>query len=139
MPNSLNISFADFARPRGDLVVFCGEGLKLGPATKKTLAPLADQLQRAAAADRFSGKADSTLDIVAPSGLDLLRLIVVGTGKKADLKSRDIVKLGGIAMGIAMAKLPAAAARITIFAEFGDGALQPRHVAELALGARLRA
>jgi leucyl aminopeptidase len=46
-----------------------------------------------------------------------------------------VVKLGGIAMG----KVPAVAAEATIFAEFASGALKGDQVADLVLGARLRA
>ena len=63
------------------------------------------------------------------------RLVVVGAGKDGDLKSRDIVKLGGIAMG----KVPATAADATIFAEFASGTLKGDQIADLALGVRLRA
>jgi leucyl aminopeptidase len=92
-------------------------------------------LRRAAAADRFTGKSGSALDIVAPHGLDAPRLIVIGIGKENEIKPRDIVKFGGIAMG----KLPAAAADASVFAEFGTGPLKPDQVADLALGIRLRA
>jgi leucyl aminopeptidase len=135
MPNVLKLGFTSFARVRGVLVTFCAENLKFGPATRKTLLPVEQLVRRAAAADRFTGKNGSVLDIVAPQGLDLPRLVVVGTGKETDLKPRDIVKLGGTAMG----KLPAAASEGTIFAEFASGALKPDQVADLALGARLRA
>ncbi|HTV37363.1 MAG TPA: leucyl aminopeptidase [Xanthobacteraceae bacterium] len=135
MPDVLKLGFASFGRVRGVLVVFCAENLKFGPATKKALSPVEQLARRAAAADRFTGKNGSTLDIVAPAGLDLPRLVVVGTGKESELTSQDIVKLGGIAMG----KIPAAAAEATIFAEFAEGALKPEQVADLALGVRLRA
>ncbi len=135
MPAALKFGFMPLARPRGVLVVFCEDNLKFGPATQRTLAPLGDLIRRAAAADRFTGKQGTSLDIVAPSGLNLPRLVVLGIGKENDLKPRDIVKLGGIAMG----KVPAAAPTATIFAEFGSGPLKANQVAELALGARLRA
>ncbi|MGB7078679.1 MAG: leucyl aminopeptidase [Xanthobacteraceae bacterium] len=128
-------SFTGFAHPRGVLVVFCEDNLKLGPATQRALNPVGDLLRRAAAADRFTGKNGSILDIIAPGGLNLPRLLVVGIGKESDLKPRDIVKLGGIAMG----RVPAVAASATIFAEFGSGALKGDQAADLALGARLRA
>ena len=83
--------------------MFCAEGLKFGPATQKALSPIGDLLRRAAAADRFTGKSGSALDIIAPAGLNVPRLVVVGTGKERDLKDRDIVRLGGVAMG----KVPA--------------------------------
>jgi len=135
MPAALKFGFTPFARPRGVLVVFCEENLKFGPATQRTLAPLGDLVRRAAAADRFSGKQGSSLDIIAPTGLNVPRIIVVGIGKESELKPRDIVKLGGVAMG----KVPSAAPTATIFAEFGSGPLKANQVAELALGARLRA
>ncbi len=135
MPDVLKLGFAPFARVRGVLVTFCAENLKFGPATKKALAPAEQLVRRAAAADRFTGKSGSTLDIVAPAGLDLPRLAVVGIGKESELTSQGIVKLGGVAMG----KVPAAAAEATIIAEFGAGALKPDQVAHLALGVRLRA
>jgi leucyl aminopeptidase len=135
MPAVLTLGFASFARTRGILVVFCGESLKFGPATKKALSAAEEQIRRAAAADRFTGKSGASLDIVAPQGLDVPRLVVIGTGKDTDPKPRDIVKLGGLAMG----KVPSAAAEATILAEFGSGALKPGQVADLALGVRLRA
>jgi leucyl aminopeptidase len=135
MPDVLKLGFTPFARIRGVLVVFCAENLKFGAAAKKMLSAADAQLRRAAAADRFTGKSGSVLDIVAPQALDVPRLIVVGTGKEGEIKPRDIVKLGGIAMG----KLPAAAAQATIYAEFGAGALKPDQVADLSLGVRLRA
>jgi leucyl aminopeptidase len=132
---ALKLGFVPFSRLRGVLVAFCGENLKFGPATRKALSSVDALLRRAAAADRFTGKNGSSLDIVAPSGLDLPRLVIVGTGKDSELKPQDIVKLGGVAMG----KLPSNAAQATIMAELGSGPLKPEQVADLALGVRLRA
>jgi leucyl aminopeptidase len=135
MPEGPKIGFIAFNRLRGVLVVFSADGLKFGPATQKALAPVGDLVRRAAAADRFTGKRGSTLEIIAPSGLDAPRLVVVGTGKERDLKDRDLVKLGGAAMG----RVPAAAPQATIMAEFAGGALKAEQITDLALGARLRA
>jgi len=135
MPDPLKIGFIPFGRQRGVLITFSAEGLKFGPATHKALAPMGDLQQRAAAADRFTGKQGSALEIIAPSGLSVPRLIVIGTGKERDLKDRDLVRLGGVAMG----KVPATAAHATIVAEFGAGALKAEQIANLALGVRLRA
>jgi leucyl aminopeptidase len=128
------IGFTSYDRLRGVLVTFCAEGLKFGPATQKALAPIGDLHRRAAAADRFTGKNGSALEIVAPSGLNVPRLVIVGTGKERDLKDRDLIKLGGVAIG----RIPATAAQATIFAEFGAGALKADQIADLVLGARLR-
>jgi len=135
MPDALTLGYVPFARVRGVLIVFCGENLKFGPATQQALAPLGDVVRRAAAADRFTGKNGASLDIIAPAGLNLPRLVVIGTGKEGELGSRGVVKLGGVAMG----KVPNAATEATIVAEFGSGPLGADEVADLALGARLRA
>jgi leucyl aminopeptidase len=135
MSTALKLTFGPFTRPRGVLVTFCGENLKFGPATRRMLDPAADLVRRAAAADRFTGKSGTALEIVAPSGLSAPRLIVLGTGKDAKLKSQDVVKLGGIAKG----KIPDAAAEATVVAELSAGPMKPDQVADLALGARMRA
>jgi len=135
MADALKLGFCPVSRLRGVLVVFCGENLKFGPATEKVLKPAGDLVRRAAAADHFTGKNGAKLDIVAPTGLDVPRLVVVGTGKDSELEERDIVKLGGVAMGA----VPQAAPEATIFAEFPSGNLKGNEVASLVLGARLRA
>src|ERR1700674_5848346 len=100
MPTVLKLEFAPLATaPKGVLVVFCEEGLKCGSAARRALAPTGDLLARAAAADHFKGKSGSAMDLVAPAGLDVARLIVLGVGKARDLKQQDMAKLGGIAMG----------------------------------------
>jgi leucyl aminopeptidase len=125
--------FNPFATRHDVLILFCSENMKFGPASRRIASRLGDSLRRAAAADRFTGKNGSSLDIIAPAGLDLPRLVIIGTGKDSALTPRDLTKLGGIAM----AKLPKAAAA-TVFAELGSGALKADQVADLALGARLR-
>jgi leucyl aminopeptidase len=135
MAATLKLGFTPFSRQRGVLILFCAENLKFGAASRRIVSHLADSLRRAAATDRFTGKSGSSLDIIAPSGADVPRVIVIGTGKEIPSTSRDLVKLGGVAMG----KVPKAAAAATIVAELGSGALKPDQVADLALGARLRA
>src|SRR5258708_12345153 len=104
MSGRLKLEFTPFATPaKGVLVLFCEEGVKFGPAARRALAPTGDLVTRAAAADRFKGKSGSALDLVAPPGLDVSRLVVIGVGKARDLKPQDFVKLGGGAVG----KIPA--------------------------------
>jgi len=135
MSAALKLEFAPFSTPaKGVLIVFCEEGLKFGSATRKVLHPTGDLVTRAAAAERFKGKNASTLDLVAPAGLDVWRLVVVGAGKARDLKPEDFVKLGGVAMG----KVPAAATIAVIVADLPGGGVKPERAADLALGVRLR-
>ena len=57
MPNVLKLDFGPFTAPaRGVLVVFCDEGLKFGPATRRALGGVADIVARAARSERFTGK-----------------------------------------------------------------------------------
>ncbi len=135
MTDAPKLGFVPLTRLLVVLIVYSGENLKFRAPTQRALSPLGDLVRRAAAADRFTGKSGSSLDIVAPTELKLPRLVVVGTGKDSALKRKDVVKLGGIAMG----KVPAVAAEATIFAEFASGALKGDQVADLVLGARLRA
>jgi leucyl aminopeptidase len=132
---ALKLAFAPFAPTKGVLVVFCEDGVKLGSAARKAIAPAEELLERAAAADRFKGKNGSALELLAPAGLEVSRLIVIGVGKARDLKAQDFVKLGGIVMS----KIPAAATEATIIADLPGGGIKPERVADLALGIELRA
>jgi len=128
--------FVPFTTPKkGVLVLFCDDRLKFGPASRKALAPTGDLIHRAAAAERFSGKIASTLEVAMPAGLSLARLVIVGVGKPANLKPRDVVRLGGTARG----KVSPSAAEATIFAELPGGAMKPDQAGDLALGVALRA
>jgi leucyl aminopeptidase len=136
MSEAIKLGFSDFATPeKGILVLFCDEKLAFGPASKRVLRPTDDLVSRAAAADHFTGKSGSALDIIAPPGLSVSRLVILGIGKAKDLKALDIIKLGGKAVG----KIPRSAAEASIFAELPGGAMKPDEAADLALGASLRA
>jgi leucyl aminopeptidase len=136
MPDAVKVGFVPFsAAPRGILVVFCDDTLKFGAATRKTLGTATDLVKRAAETNQFKGKSASTLDILAPQGLKVSRLIVVGAGKVASLKDNDFLKFGGTAAG----KLRAGNDAATIIAELPDGAMKPEQAAAVAAGVRLRA
>ena len=134
MAAALKFVFNSFEGRHDVLILFCAENLKFGPASRRIVSRMGDGFRRAAAADRFTGKNGSSLDLIAPAGLDVPRMVVVGTGKPSASSSRNLIKLGGIATG----KLSKTAPAATIFAELGSGALKADQVADLALGARLR-
>ncbi len=135
MPD-FKLEFAKFAAPaRGVLVAFCDEALKFGPETRKALGAAAEVAARAAAAERFKGKLGGAFELVAPAGLRASRLVILGCGKVRDLQAKDFTRLGGLALG----KVPSAAADVTVLAELPGGAMKPDDAAEVALGARLRA
>src|SRR3981189_946066 len=136
MPDAVKVGFVPFsAAPRGILVVFCDDALKLGAAARKTLGGEANLVSRAAETNQFKGKSASTLDILAPQGLKVSRLIVVGAGKLSAIKANDFLKFGGVAAG----KLRAGNDAVTIIAELPDGAMSPDQAAAVAAGVRLRA
>jgi leucyl aminopeptidase len=136
MSDAVKVGFVPYsAAPRGILVVFCDDALKLGPATRKALGGAADLVKRAATASQFKGKSGSTLDILAPEGIKIQSLIVIGTGKVSDLKEKDFLKFGGIAAG----KLHPGIDALTIIAESPGGAMKGESAAAIAVGVRLRA
>jgi leucyl aminopeptidase len=136
MPDAVKVGFVPFsAAVRGTLFVFCDDTLKFGTATGKALGVAANIVKRAAATIQFKGKSGSTLDLLAPEGLKVARLVVVGTGKVAAIKEHDLLKLGGTIAG----KFGAGSDSISVIAELPSGALQPAEAAAVASGIRLRA
>ncbi|MBN9147753.1 MULTISPECIES: leucyl aminopeptidase [unclassified Nitrobacter] len=136
MPDAVKVGFVPFsAAPRGILVVFCDETLKFGRAASKALGASAAIVKRASAANRFKGKSAATLDILAPEGLKVDRLIVVGAGKASALKDSDFLKFGGVLAG----KIRGVGGAVTIVAELPSAAMSPDQAASFASGIRLRA
>lgn len=136
MSDAIKVGFVPLASAaRGILIVFCDDALKVGPATAKALGGAAELVKRAAAAASFKGKTGTALDILAPEGLKVARLIVIGTGKESALKGSDFLKFGGMAAG----KLKVGAAAMTIMAELTTGAMTSEQAVAIASGLRLRA
>jgi leucyl aminopeptidase len=136
MPDAVKVGFVPFsAAPRGILVVFCDDELKLGAGSRKALGAAADLVKRAAATSRFKGKSGATLDLLEPEGIKIQRLIVMGTGKTAELKPRDFLKFGGAIAG----KLNGGSEAVTVIAELPEGAMRADQAAAVATGIRLRA
>ena len=135
MAGDLKLEFSSFRRPlAGVLIAFCDNSLKFGTATRRILGNAADVVGKAAAAEHFTGKSGTALDIVLPADLKVGRLTIIGCGKAAEMKPKDFLKLGGTAAG----KAPSAGGDVTVIADLPDGAMAPDSVAELATGAKLR-
>jgi leucyl aminopeptidase len=136
MADTRKIGFGPIAAPTGGvLIVFADDRVQFGSRTRSVLGASADLIAKAAKSERFTGKSGSALDIVAPAGTKVSRLIAIGTGKAADRKPQDLVKLGGLAMG----RVPSAANDATVLLELADGPVKPDAAADVALGAALRA
>ncbi len=138
MTKQIKTSFIKLAAPKsGVAVAFAAEGLGLGAVTAEFLDNMTGGLERAAGIAKFTGKKSSTLDLIAPAGLGVDRLILVGLGKPEDLGGQDWLKLGGTVMG---ALDSAKASDATVLAEIAAKAdLSADALAAFAMGAKLRA
>lgn len=135
MPVRLSISFAALtAVPKGVVLVLADDTRAIGPLARKLVEPAADLLARAMDVDRFKGKLGTALDLLAPAHLDVPRLVVLGLGKASELKPRDMLRLGGIAAS----RIPDGAGEATLVVDLPEGTIEPRAIADLALGACLR-
>jgi leucyl aminopeptidase len=136
MTDAVKVGFVPFSGSLGGiLVIFCGDGLEFGAATRKALGPAASLVKRAAETNQFKGKNGAVLDILAPEGLKAKRLMVVGVGKPAELKENDFLKLGGKLAG----KLGPGTGAVTVIAELPKGTMTPDQAAAIGAGIRLRA
>jgi len=134
MSETAKIAFTALAPPTGGvLVAFVGADLKVGEAVTAILQPVAATLAAAAETAGFKGKATSALDILAPAGLGVARLLVVGVSPGKDGKPVDFLQLGGFVAG----KLGKAKAATALFVAPG-GAWDAAAAADFALGFRLR-
>ena len=139
MSDFVEIAFSPLRGARagsaGDtLVVFVGADLRPTAAAADVLGPASALIAEAAAAARFKGKAKSTLDLYAPTGLGVGRLLVVGTAAKGPPAGSDLVTLGGFVMG----KLREGS-RATVLLDLPDRAADARAAADFAQGLQLRA
>jgi leucyl aminopeptidase len=133
MAEAPKLGFGPMTAPtKGLLVVFVDEELRFGEATKAVLAPIEDLISRAARADHFTGKNGGVLELVAPHGLKLSRLVIIGVAGSAE--RLEAVKLGGLAIS----KVPAAATEATVLLDLPSGPMTAEQAADVALGARLR-
>ncbi len=90
-----SISFSRHAAPKkGSVVLLSAEGGGLGEVAKGY--DPGNALGRAFAVADFSGKSgSSTVEVIAPQGSSLDRLVALGVGKPANLKEYDWLKIGG--------------------------------------------
>ncbi|MEJ8475348.1 leucyl aminopeptidase [Roseibium algae] len=101
MSKLTKVSFVKSGAPSGGVaILLAGEDLSFGPAATDLLAGLAGGFDRAASVAGFKGSKSTTLDLIAPAGIGLDRIIVFGLGKVDELEEDDWMKLGGSIQGI---------------------------------------
>ena len=136
MADSPQISFAEQPPAQADvMVVLTDESLRFGRVAARAVEPAKDLILRAGKADGFKGKKSKVLDMAGPGGLKADRLIVLGVGKRKDLKAFDWLKLGGVTMG----RIPASAKIAGIVLDLPEGKISADEAADFALGMKLRA
>ncbi|MEG6509692.1 leucyl aminopeptidase [Methyloligella sp. 2.7D] len=136
MTDQTAISFASFtARADGTVIVFAEEGPKLTPAAKEFDKKSKGVLTKAAKLTDFKGKPGSSVDLLAPAGIEAARLVLAGLAKPADMSGEDWLNLGGAVRGAVTGK---EAPAVHVFLQTVRGDVSPEHAAQFALGAMLR-
>ena len=135
----MKIAFSKPSLPSaGALVLAVAEGGALSPTAQTLDAETKGSLTRAMTAARFEGKANQTLTLLAPAGLDLARVLLIGIGKAKAFNALSAQALGGTAIATL---LNAGDTEATLAIEPVPGvALSPAQIAaEAGFGARRRA
>ena len=134
MSQSLSIKTASLAvKPTGTLVIYAADGAAPAGAAATVWAATGLDWGKVTAAARFTGRPGQLIEILAPTGVEAERLLVLGSGKMAEGQP-------GLAAfadrgGSLMAKLGKAESAAIVL----DGPeLTPIAIAELAAGLRLR-
>jgi leucyl aminopeptidase len=133
MSLKLAISFAKSHSATAGIAILLATSGSEQPAGAAEADP-AGVYDRAAKAGKFKGKAQATLDIVAPHGSPLDRLVVLGMGKADSLVAHDWLKAGGSATAALKG-----AEKVAIYLDAPGLDVSPKAVADFALGMLLRA
>ncbi|MFC3076087.1 leucyl aminopeptidase [Shinella pollutisoli] len=132
MSSSFDIGFAKTARPTGGLAIL----LQAAGAAAAGIGEIDPQgvVARAASVAKFTGKALKSLDVLAPHGAGVDRLVVIGLGEADRLTAHDWLKAGGAAAG----KI-GGAEKVVVFLDAPGVTVTARNAADFALGLRLGA
>ncbi|MBP2227353.1 leucyl aminopeptidase [Azospirillum agricola] len=133
----MKFSFAKPALPSsGILAVTVAADRSLGVLGQELDQKTGGALGRAMAAARYSGKKDETLTLLAPAGVELERILLVGVGKAGEISDLVLQSAGGTLF----AALDKAGDEVSVLVDLPSGAALAgaAAAAEIAFGARLR-
>ncbi len=134
----MKIAFGKIALPsEGAIAVGVLEGRVLTAFGKELDHKTGGAVTRAMAASRFEGKKDQTLTILAPTGIEASRILLVGLGKADKLDGKGAQALGGV-VAATLAGTGDAAASLVIEQVEGAALWPADFAAHAGLGARLR-
>ena len=137
MDDPMKIEFSEISTPStGVVAVGVTDDRTLGATARALDEQSGGMLSRALGAGRFSGKKGTSSTIVAPHGLDVDAVILVGLGQPARIDGRQLRALGGSVVRRVNAT-GAKAAALVVDAVDGADLAPPAMAAEIALGARL--
>ncbi len=92
----MNLTISGVSLPKtGVLIALAAEGGKLSETAKAADAAMKGGLAKAIKAAGFKGKSGEVLELVAPEGLGVSRLLLAGIGKAPDVKRAGLETLGG--------------------------------------------
>jgi leucyl aminopeptidase len=138
MPDRLSIEFSPLSAPlQPAAAALCALDLALSPAVQELNSKSGGALLKAAEAAGFKGKAKAAIELLAPPGLDVRRLVLVGVGRPDQTKEADRLNLGATAYAQLTARTTESASLVAEV-ENGAGRNAPEQAADLALGALLR-
>lgn len=94
----MNILFSSATLPSsGTLVVTVAADRQLGPSAEEVNRATGGMLTRAMTASRFTGKKEETLAVLAPSGVAVDRILLLGLGKPDLIDELSLQQAGGAA------------------------------------------
>src|SRR5580693_4397109 len=134
MSGVVKVAFGSLSATKGSaLVAFVGADMKPAPLVTAQFGDLEPLIRAAAKASNFRGAQRTTLDILAPAGLEASRLVVVGVAPGKDNAPIDFIMLGGFIFGKVTG-----AKRVEVAFEAPSGTWDGSAAADFALGLRLR-
>ena len=137
--NDIKIEFATYKKAPAarTCIILAGAGMTLSPTGNQFDEDCGGLIERSGDAAEFKGKAKTSFEVLAPHGLDIDRLIVVGAGEVDDVSENDWTMLGGTIMGMLASRKVKTACLV---AEVSDGCSLPddQLAAVLAFGIQLR-
>ncbi|ODA68432.1 Cytosol aminopeptidase [Methyloligella halotolerans] len=136
MTDQTSISFANLtAKSDGVVVVFAEEGPKLTESAKAFDKESKGLLTKAMQMTDFKGKAESSVDLLAPASLNCSRIVLAGLGKPDEITGEDWLNLGGKVRAAVTGK---EAPEAHVFLDGVKAEISAEDIANFALGTILR-
>jgi leucyl aminopeptidase len=136
MPEPLEVQFMPLTTaPAGALLLLAGQELTLASVARAVDERSKGALTKAARAADFTGKSKTAIEVLAPPGIDVPRVILMGSGRSP--KELDRLQLGGVAFAQISTRKGETGTLVAEPADPGEVSADV-FAADLALGALLR-